>query len=132
MEYGEIAKAVARNVRDLRTRRGLSRERLADLAGVHKNTIAGIESGDSNATIEKLEALAIALGVTAKQLLYSPAQETVESLGRFLRSDGGRRAKITPEEEARLAQLGIDYGAPSDRGWTLLLEGIRDAANDSM
>ena len=60
---------VGRNVRRLRTERHLSLGALADRAGLAKQTLANLESGGGNPTIETLLAVARALGVGATWLL---------------------------------------------------------------
>jgi transcriptional regulator with XRE-family HTH domain len=63
------AAVVGRNVRRLRTERQLSLGVLADRAGLAKQTLANLESGRGNPTIETLLATARALGVGATWLL---------------------------------------------------------------
>ena len=63
------AAVVGRNVRRLRTERHLSLGALADRAGLAKQTLANLESGRGNPTIETLLAVARALGVGATWLL---------------------------------------------------------------
>ena len=60
---------VGRNVRRLRTERHLSLGALADRAGLAKQTLANLESGGGNPTIETLLSVARALGVGATWLL---------------------------------------------------------------
>lgn len=61
--------ALARNVRKLRSERSLSQEALADLAGVHRNYLGGIERCERNVGIDNLEKLARALGVNIAELV---------------------------------------------------------------
>ena len=65
----EIGKALARNVARLRKEAGLSQEAFADHAGIHRTYISDIERAARNPTIEVVERLAKALGVTPGQLL---------------------------------------------------------------
>jgi transcriptional regulator with XRE-family HTH domain len=65
----ETVKAIAVNVRRLRTARGLSAAGLAREAGVARATLAELEAGRGNPTIETLYGLARELGVTFADLL---------------------------------------------------------------
>jgi transcriptional regulator with XRE-family HTH domain len=55
-------------VKQLRHKRGLSQQRLADLAGINKVTLVRIESGRGNPNVETLEKLAEALEVEVPDL----------------------------------------------------------------
>ncbi|MGE3336020.1 MAG: helix-turn-helix domain-containing protein [Rhodospirillaceae bacterium] len=62
------AKALAQKVRQLRTKKGWSQERLAEEAGIHRVYLAGIELGQRNPSLRNLENLAHALGVSLPKL----------------------------------------------------------------
>ena len=57
-----------RNIRALRTRVGLSQEETADKAGIHVTYLSGVERGLRNPSVRNLRRLALALGVTTKDL----------------------------------------------------------------
>jgi len=52
-----------RRVREKRQKRGLSQEKLASLAGVHRTYIGMIERGEKNITIGNIEKIAGALDI---------------------------------------------------------------------
>ncbi len=54
---------VGRNLRDLRTKRGLSLRALADLSGLNVNTLSLVENGKSSPSVSTLQQLALALEV---------------------------------------------------------------------
>ena len=66
---GAFLPAVGANLRRLRTRRGLSLERLAHKAGVSRAMLSQVELGRSAPTINVLWKIARALGVTFSALL---------------------------------------------------------------
>lgn len=64
----EIAKAIGQRIRNYRTARGLSQEKLADLCGCHPTYIGQLERGEKNATIESIDKIATALDVSLSKL----------------------------------------------------------------
>ena len=53
----------------LRRAKNLSQEQLAELAGLHRNYIGGIERGERNVALINIVRLAKALGVSPSELL---------------------------------------------------------------
>jgi transcriptional regulator with XRE-family HTH domain len=60
------------NLKELRRRAGLPALELSRRSGVARNTIAALEAGDGNPTLDTLYALANALGVPLSELLRAP------------------------------------------------------------
>jgi transcriptional regulator with XRE-family HTH domain len=56
-------------VKQERLKRGLSQEDLADKAGVHRTYIGMIERAEKNITLENIEKIAIALGISVGSLI---------------------------------------------------------------
>jgi transcriptional regulator with XRE-family HTH domain len=55
---GDLQRAVGRNLRVYREAKGLSQEAFADVLGVHRTYMGGIERGERNLTLKSLERLA--------------------------------------------------------------------------
>lgn len=60
---------LAKNLRDLREQHGWSQEVLADEAGLHRTYIGSVERGERNISIDNIDKLAKAFGITAASLL---------------------------------------------------------------
>src|SRR6185503_38098 len=73
-ESTDLAPVVGTNLRRLRTRRGLSLERLAQISGVSRAMLGQIELGQSAPTINVLWKIARALEVTFSALISARTQ----------------------------------------------------------
>ncbi|SHE25570.1 helix-turn-helix domain-containing protein [Actinomyces glycerinitolerans] len=69
MAVGDLQKTVGRNLRTYRLQRGLSQEAFADLLGVHRTYMGGIERGERNLTLKSLERIAEQIGVDPRELM---------------------------------------------------------------
>jgi len=76
-----LARTLAGNVRRLRHQRGISQEKLADLAGLRRTYVGSVERGERNVTLSSLEVLASALGVGVTDLL-APVETDVTGSSR--------------------------------------------------
>jgi len=65
----DINKEVGLNIRKIREDKGLSQEKLAALADLHRTYIGQIERGEKNIGLRNLEKIAKALNVNIKDLL---------------------------------------------------------------
>ncbi|WP_222120509.1 helix-turn-helix domain-containing protein [Marinobacter maritimus] len=65
----ELLDTLATNIRWYRKEKGLSQERLAELAGMHRTFISLIERRGRNVTLGVVEAIAVQLGVDVPTLL---------------------------------------------------------------
>ncbi|TXJ01165.1 MAG: XRE family transcriptional regulator [Neisseriales bacterium] len=62
-------KIIAENVKAYRLAKDISQEKLAEIADVHRNYIGHVERAERNMTIDSIERIAKALGVTVIALL---------------------------------------------------------------
>jgi transcriptional regulator with XRE-family HTH domain len=66
---GELQRTLGQNLRRYRKERGLSQEAFAEVLGVHRTYVGGLERGERNASLKALERYAERLGVDALGLL---------------------------------------------------------------
>ena len=64
----DIAKIIGQRIRNYRTARGLSQEKLAELSGCHPTYVGQLERGEKNATVESVARISFALGVSLSTL----------------------------------------------------------------
>lgn len=69
MAVGDLQKVVGRNLRAYRLERGLSQEDFAEVVGVHRTYMGGLERGERNLTLQSLERIAEVLKVEPIKLL---------------------------------------------------------------
>jgi transcriptional regulator with XRE-family HTH domain len=72
-DHGQSGRDTGRRVfgeriRALRQNRGLSQERLADMAGIHRTYLSSLERGERNVGLDNVYAIAAALGVSPAEL----------------------------------------------------------------
>ncbi|MBI5170536.1 MAG: helix-turn-helix transcriptional regulator [Candidatus Eisenbacteria bacterium] len=65
-------RAFGKRVRELRTRKGLSQEALAELSGLHRTYVGGVERGERNIGLKNICALAAALELPVSMLFQAP------------------------------------------------------------
>lgn len=66
---GDLQKSVRRYLRAYRLERNLSQEAFADIVGVHRTYMGGLERGERNLTLKSLEHIAEVLGVNPSEIL---------------------------------------------------------------
>jgi len=65
----DILQKFGQRLRKVRSRKGLSQEALAELAGLHRTYVSSVERGERNISIANIEKLAKALGVKLRDLM---------------------------------------------------------------
>ncbi len=66
---GDLQRRVGENLRQYRQARGLSQESFADVVGVHRTYMGGLERGERNLTLKSLERIAVRIGLDPLDLL---------------------------------------------------------------
>lgn len=66
---GDLQRTLGRNLRAYRQEQGLSQEAFADMLGLHRTYMGGVERGERNLTLRSVERLAERLGVEPLHLL---------------------------------------------------------------
>ncbi len=72
----DLAKTVGARIRNYRTARGLSQEKLAELCGCHPTYVGQLERGEKNATVESVYKIAAALGISLSKLFENIGENT--------------------------------------------------------
>jgi transcriptional regulator with XRE-family HTH domain len=66
---GDLQRRLGTNLRRYRQQQGLSQERFAEMIGVHRTYMGGIERGERNLTLRSVERIASVLDLRAIDLL---------------------------------------------------------------
>jgi transcriptional regulator with XRE-family HTH domain len=69
MSDEDLGARLARNIRELRTARGLTQQQMAKASGLPRATWANLESGEANPTLQVLHRVAIALQIQLEELV---------------------------------------------------------------
>ena len=69
MAVGDLQKTVGRNLRAYRMEKGLSQEAFAEVLGVHRTYMGGVERGERNLTLKSVERMAEKLEMEALELM---------------------------------------------------------------
>lgn len=72
MNDNDVMVRFGKRLRTVREKVGISQEKLAELAGLHRTYVSTVERGLRNISIVNIERLASALGVTMAKLMPDP------------------------------------------------------------
>lgn len=65
----------ASNMKRLRLEKELTQENLAEGAGLHPNYISSVERAERNISIDNIERISFALGVSLSEILAEPSRK---------------------------------------------------------
>ena len=71
----DIKQTFGQRIKDLRNKKGISQEKLAEFSELHRTYISSIELGKRNVALENIEKLAKALGCTIEDLFKTTINE---------------------------------------------------------
>jgi transcriptional regulator with XRE-family HTH domain len=69
---GDLQRLLGANLRSRRLAEGLSQEAFADVLGIHRTYVGGLERGERNVTLRTVERFADRLGISPESLLQPP------------------------------------------------------------
>ena len=125
----DFLRILGTRVRELRSRRGMTRKMMAQESDVSERHLAQLELGDGNVSIVLLRRIATALNVSLADLFAVDATD----------SEAKRSIQIllerlpTPQLNAVLARLTQEFGAtPEDRRSRIALIGLRGAGKSTL
>ena len=104
----KISVIIGERIRIFRKRAGLSQEKLAELADVHNTYIGQLERGDKNASLETIETITRALGISFETLFEEIIPETHPSESHGLMLDYYNKVNELPENEQLIIYQIID------------------------
>ncbi|MFB5676853.1 helix-turn-helix domain-containing protein [Paenibacillus terreus] len=70
----DLRQLVGTRIRAMRNAKGLTQQKLADIAGLDYRYIGALERGERNFSIDTLEKVLIALNVSLSELMYSDSE----------------------------------------------------------
>lgn len=91
----------------MRKKRGLTQQQLCELVGVHVSHISNYENDRSQPTLETIRRLALALDVTADELVFDPAERMPQVSNKELLKQW-ERIEDLPEEDRQALKLLIE------------------------
>jgi transcriptional regulator with XRE-family HTH domain len=127
-----VLEHVAENVRRVRGAAALSQQALAEASNVSRRMLVGIESGDANVSLNTLDRIAEALGVTFGDLVKAPGNASrtrIEALAWTGRKPGSRGILLATAPASHDVELwawtlmpGERYASAADpSGWHTMI-----------
>jgi len=70
MGKSKLRIALGAAIRDLRKQNGLSQDAFAELVGLHRTYVGGVERGERNLSLDNLERISTSLSVPLSELIF--------------------------------------------------------------
>jgi transcriptional regulator with XRE-family HTH domain len=130
-ELAKLPLYLSRNINELRSKRNLSQQQLAQMAGIPRSTLTYMESGDGNPSLSNLMRVAAALGVGVEELLSRPRSQISlipsDKVPIQVRSGGLVRIhKLLPDKFRGIAIDRMEFEAESAMGGQPHLNGTKE------
>ena len=121
---------LARNLVALRQSRQLTQDTLAGSAGLPRSTIANLESGDANPSLQVLLKVAGALAVPLEELIAAPRAKvrrwSADDVGTRQRGRGVSERALIPESIPDQMSTVLDFEPGASLGGTPHMPGTRE------
>ena len=127
----KVLQYLSSNLRGYRQQAGLSQMALAELSGVSRRMLAGIEAGDRNVSLAVLDKIAAALAISFTDLIQAPEARQPYGRGiglarRAAGQPGAVRRQRTARQRAELWEWTLMPGerydsAPDAEGWSEMI-----------
>lgn len=82
MDHTDLQTALGKTIRELRAERGYSQESFADVVGLHRTYMGGIERGERNVGVVNLARIAQALDLPTSGLIAEAEKAMAENPNR--------------------------------------------------
>lgn len=90
---------------ELRRKRGLTQQQLCELIGVHVTQLRNYEGDRSQPTLEVIRKLALALDVSADELVFDPSERVPQVTNKELLKQWERIVELPEEDRKALKML---------------------------
>ena len=128
----KVLQYLSSNLRGYRQRAGLSQMALAELSGVSRRMLAGIEAGDRNVSLAVLDKIAAALAISFTDLIQAPEARGSHLVGELAwqgaqpGSQALFAASVPARQRAELWEWTLMPGerydsAPDAEGWSEMI-----------
>ncbi len=95
---------IGKNIRKIRTAKGITQEQLAEQMNLTRQAISSWETGKTEPDSEAMKKMAEIFGCTLDDIIYGEKQNSTSEIGI-------RKTEVTSEEVGKTVKNGITFGA---------------------